>query len=77
MELVEGPDMAHYLSDPQYGPPKSLISIKEIGLQIVKGISYLHDNMIVHQDLKPKNIMFTKDHKHIKLIDLGMSKNLF
>ena len=77
MELMEGPDMASYLSDPKYGPPESLVDIKKIGLQILNAISYLHDNMIIHQDLKPMNIMFTKDCKHIKLIDLGMSKYIF
>ena len=37
----------------------------------------MHDKKIVHTDLKPDNIMFTKDYKTIKVIDLGISKGLY
>ena len=41
--------------------------------QIVNGIQYLHKNKIVHRDMKPENIMLTKD-MIVKIGDLGLSK---
>mmetsp|Transcript_25392 Transcript_25392/g.31643 ORF Transcript_25392/g.31643 Transcript_25392/m.31643 type:complete len:527 (+) Transcript_25392:41-1621(+) len=46
-----------------------------IVLQITSAIAYLHDNGIVHRDLKFENVMFaTKDKNSlVKLIDFGLS----
>ena len=41
--------------------------------QIVNGIQYLHKNKIVHRDMKPENIMLTKD-MIVKIGDFGLSK---
>ena len=48
-------------------------------LQIVKGISYMHELGIVHNDIKPDNIMIKKlrENKTIcKITDFGMSRFL-
>jgi len=41
--------------------------------QIVNAIQYLHKNKIVHRDMKPENIMLTKD-MIVKIGDFGLSK---
>ena len=41
--------------------------------QIVNGIQYLHENKVVHRDMKPENIMLTKD-MIVKIGDFGLSK---
>lgn len=46
--------------------------IKTIFIQILKGLEFLHQNKIIHCDIKPENIMITKDYK-VKLIDFNYS----
>jgi len=41
-------------------------------LQVLEGIVFLHDNNIVHRDIKPKNILVKN--QDIKITDLGISK---
>ena len=48
MNFMEGNNLAHYLIDPKFGPPKSLDKIRDIATQILNGIRYLHANQIIH-----------------------------
>ena len=42
--------------------------------QICEGLQHMHENNVVHLDLKPENIIFTDEsYKNIKLIDFGAS----
>ena len=50
--------------------------VKEVGGQLISGLKYLHDCKIIHQDLKPQNILFSGDYEKVKLIDLGVSNHL-
>jgi serine/threonine protein kinase len=49
--------------------------LKEIGKQIASALHHLHKNKIIHQDIKPSNVMF-KSKEQVKLIDLGVSSKL-
>jgi serine/threonine protein kinase len=43
--------------------------------QSLQGVKFLHDNGIVHRDIKPHNLLINKL-KHVKLSDMGLSKQL-
>ncbi|KOX71851.1 Myosin light chain kinase, smooth muscle, partial [Melipona quadrifasciata] len=45
--------------------------------QICEGVEYMHQNKVVHLDLKPENIMCrTRTSHQIKLIDFGLAQTL-
>ena len=46
--------------------------IKEIGIQLIQIIKYIHDKKYLYIDLKPENIMFINENENvIKLIDFN------
>ena len=51
----------------------------EWALHVVRGVAealrYAHQRQIIHRDIKPDNIMLTKD-GHVKLADLGLAKKM-
>lgn len=51
---------------------KEKIAIK-YSTQLLKAVEYCHDMGIIHQDIKPENIMVTDDYDQIVLIDFGIS----
>lgn len=70
MELVEGITLKNYIEK------KSRLSIKEaisIAIQVSMGIEAAHNNHIIHRDIKPQNIMISKDGK-VKVTDFGIAK---
>ncbi|HQL69551.1 MAG TPA: protein kinase [Bacteroidales bacterium] len=52
---------------------------EELAIELLKGIKHLHDNKVVHRDLKPGNILIVKhSEKIIPLItDFGLSKKVW
>ncbi|MFM9470022.1 protein kinase domain-containing protein, partial [Streptomyces scabiei] len=59
--------LAQWLRD---HPKPSLSAIRDIISQIAKGLMVLHKSDILHQDLRPENIMIDT-HGTVKIIDLG------
>ena len=70
MELVEGITLEEYIQKKVRLTPKEVISIT---LQVCAGIEAAHNNGIIHRDIKPQNIMISKEGK-VKVTDFGISK---
>ena len=69
MELIEGITLKSYIDK------KGKLSVKEtisIAIQIANGIECAHNNQIVHRDIKPQNIMISREGK-VKVTDFGLS----
>lgn len=70
MEFIEGENLKELMRK-NVGFPLALI--KKYFDQLLEAVSYCHKVNLVHGDIKPRNIMITKDDK-IKLIDFERSK---
>lgn len=44
--------------------------------QIIEGMKFVHEKLIIHKDLKPSNILLTHDLIKIKIADFGSSQEL-
>jgi len=71
LELVDGQTLADRL---QRGPLRIEPAL-QIALQIASAIEGAHDRGVVHRDLKPDNIAFTRD-GHVKVLDFGLAKSV-
>lgn len=70
MELVEGITLKKYIEK------KARLSVKEavsIAIQVSMGIQAAHNNHIIHRDIKPQNIIISKEGK-VKVTDFGIAK---
>ncbi len=70
MELVEGVTLKKYIEKRERIPYKEAVSI---AIQIAKGMEAAHENHIVHRDIKPQNIIISKEGK-VKVTDFGIAK---
>ena len=70
MELVEGITLKDYIQKKGKLTPKEVIGII---MQVCAGIDSAHSNNIVHRDIKPQNIMISKEGK-VKVTDFGIAK---
>ena len=59
MELVEGITLKTYIEK------KGRLTVKEatsIAIQVASGLEIAHNNQIVHRDIKPQNIIISREH---------------
>jgi len=70
-ELMEGGDLRAAL-DSIDSPMLHWSSLgRQIALDIVRGLCFLHANNVIHRDLKSKNVLLTADWATAKIADVG------
>ncbi len=70
MEFVEGITLKHYIEK------KLRLSVKEaisIAIQVSMGLETAHLNHVIHRDVKPQNIIISKEGK-VKVTDFGIAR---
>ncbi|XP_062823054.1 mitogen-activated protein kinase kinase kinase 19 isoform X2 [Anolis carolinensis] len=72
MEFVPGGSISSIIH--RFGPLPEIVFCK-YAQQIVQGVAYLHENGVIHRDIKGNNIMLMPNGV-IKLIDFGCAKRL-
>jgi len=70
MELVEGITLKDYIEKKDGLSAKETISIS---IQICNGVEAAHSHHIIHRDIKPQNIMISKEGK-VKVMDFGIAR---
>ncbi|PJE54624.1 bifunctional protein-serine/threonine kinase/phosphatase [Marinomonas sp. BSi20584] len=66
-EYIEGQSLAQWMID---NPKPTLEQTRDIISQIANGLQAFHRKSMIHQDIRPANIMIDK-HNTVKIIDFG------
>jgi len=72
MELIDGESLQDMLErEGPFSEQKAIFAITEAA----RALAYMQSKGIVHRDIKPDNIMWTRDGR-VKLVDLGFAKSI-
>ena len=73
MEYLDGKTLGQVLREQKSVPMDEIL---KIAFKVCEALEYVHASGVVHQDLKPDNIMLCKDGS-IRLLDFGLSNAAF
>ncbi|CAL1217096.1 unnamed protein product [Candida parapsilosis] len=76
-DLAEGGDLFNKIVHDSPGGKLEASMARDIVIQLISAVSYLHSNLIIHRDIKPENILFSsKSSNEILLGDFGLARVL-
>lgn len=75
-EWIDGGSLAETIADRRLyrgGPQQALARILDLGIQFARGLHHAHASGLIHQDIKPANVLLTTDGT-LKITDFGLAK---
>jgi nucleotide-binding universal stress UspA family protein len=70
MEMLQGPSLRPRLDDAPLEP----LEVARIGARVAEALHAVHQQQVIHHDIKPSNIMFRGDGAAV-LIDFGLARH--
>lgn len=70
MEYIDGRTLTQFIAE-----NPTFTERKRVFKQLLDAVSYIHRSGLVHNDIKPDNIMVTRSGNDVKLIDFGLADN--
>jgi len=71
MEYIDGPDLKEYINHANLDLQQKI----RLCIKLCEGLDFLHQNNIIHRDIKPQNFLFSRDGSQVKIVDFGLSKS--
>ncbi len=71
MEYIDGHNLKKHIEDRDL----SMKQMLDVCLKLSHGLDFLHQNSVVHRDVKPANFLFSRDGSQVKIVDFGLSKS--
>lgn len=75
-EYIEGGSLADWIAERKLyggGPEQSLERMLNVAIQFAWGLHYAHEQGLIHQDVKPGNLMMTPEGT-VKITDFGLAR---
>lgn len=68
MEYIDGRNLSEFIAE-----NPTVAARRRVLLQLLQAVSYIHRNGLVHNDIKPENIIISRSDNDVKLIDFGLA----
>lgn len=68
MEWIDGVTLKEWMKEHHTAKERLNVAVR-----LMDALEYVHGKQVAHRDLKPQNIMVTRNGQHVKLIDFGLS----
>ena len=76
MEYINGNNLYQYIRKMPESRIKNEEEVKIIFKKIVESVKYMHDQKVIHRDIKLENVLIDRKTQQTKLIDFGFAREV-